>query len=778
MSSYLKFLSRNKLYAAINLVGLTLSMAFVLLLAVYVQRQLTTDHFQQNADRIYLVGNDENLVSGYWLHNHLKNRYPEIEAATSWAYSEKSPFYIGMSEQAINTNMAYADIDFFDIFSFPLVEGSVAEWKASDHRCAISRQFANAHFAQESPIGKTLRYGTPGDLTELTIAAIFDDFGNSTLKQPDVIVRGENCVHYNSANNERMSNSGFCLTFVMTRQGTDLAPKQDDLLSFMKEINWTYKNGMQHEVNLIPLLDIYFLDNYNSNHTPSINTGSRTFVGLATAMCLVLLAFALLNYVNLTTALCGRRAKEMATRRLLGAGRWRVSLQMIAESTLMCAVAMLLAVLLAEVLSPAASRMLDYPFSIFQSITLPRILLAAVFVLLTGLVAGIVPALLIQRAQPIEVVRGTLRTKTKQVYSKIFIILQNIVAVVMLVTALTMLLQVHHIVNAPLGYNTHHILRFDNYYGNAEALQPLCDRLLQEPCIKNVAFGNGTPFRGTNNNTMNTADGQVASFQIIQGDSNYFNMLGLQPLHDNHNPGHWWLNEFAMKKFGLTFDSEVLRFEQESMPIGGYYKDFKFYDILSPNKEALIYNHGVFTAQSFPWTILVENTGNDREAYERVKAIVAEFFPNDIFDAVYLDDEIAEFFAPQTRLSRLMALFTLLILLVSALGLVAMSTYYMQQERHTVAVRRVFGAERQQLQRQLTGSFMKLVLAAFVIAAPLAYWVVERFYLQTFSYRIPLYWWVFAVAGIIILLVAFVSVTFQAHRTVAANPASILNTEK
>ena len=203
------------------------------------------------------------------------------------------------------------------------------------------------------------------------------------IKQPDVIVRGENCTHYNRANDERMSNSGFSLTFIMLRPGADLAPKQDDLLSFMKEINWTYQNGERQEVNLIPLLDIYFLDNYKSTFTIGINAGSRSFVALATAMCLVLLAFALLNYVNLTTALCGRRAKEMATRRLLGAGRWRVSLQMIAESTLMCAVAMLLAVLLAEALSPAASRMLDYPFSIFQSITLPRILLAAAFVLLT-----------------------------------------------------------------------------------------------------------------------------------------------------------------------------------------------------------------------------------------------------------------------------------------------------------------------------------------------------------------------------------------------------------
>ena len=778
MKSYLKFLSRNKLYAAINLVDLTLSMAFVLLLAVYVQRQRTTDRFQQNADRIYLVGNDENLVSGYWLHNHLKNRYPEIEAATCWAYFEKSPFYIGTSEQAINTNMAYADIDFFDIFSFPLVEGSVAEWKASDHRCAISRQFANTHFSGESPIGKTLRYGNEGDLTELSIAAVFDDFGNSTLKQPDVIVRGENCFHYNPANDEQMRNSGFCLTFVMTRPGADLAAKQDDLLSFMKEINWTYQNGERHEVNLIPLLDIYFLDNYNSNHTPSINTGSRTFVGLATAMCLVLLAFALLNYVNLTTALCGRRAKEMATRRLLGAGRWRVSLQMIAESTLMCAVAMLMAVLLAEALSPAASRMLDYPFSIFQSITLPRILLAAVFVLLTGLVAGIVPALLIQRAQPIEVVRGSLRLRTKQVYSKIFIVLQNIVAVVMLVTALTMLLQVRHIVGAPLGYNTHHILRFDNHYGRAADLQPLRQRLLQEPSIKDVAFGEGTPFRGTNNNTMNTADGQVASFQIIKGDSNYFNMLGLQPIRDNHNPGHYWLNEFAINKFGLTLDSETLQFEFGPMEIGGVYKDFKFYDILSDNKEALIYNYGEYTAERYPWTILVENNGNDREAYDRVKAIVAELYPNDIFDAVYLDDEIAEFFAPQTRLSRLMALFTLLILLVSALGLVAMSTYYMQQEQQAVAVRRVYGAEQRKLQRALTGSFMKLVLVTFVIATPIAYWVVNHFYLETFSYHIPLYWWIFALAGIATLLVALVSVTFQAHRTVGANPANILNAEK
>lgn len=778
MNSYFKFLSRNKLYAAINLVGLTISMAFVLLLAVYVQRQRSTDNFQENADRIFLVGNDENLVSGYWLPKHLKNRYPEIEAATSWSSGNKAPFYTAQSDEAISAMMAYADIDFFDIFSFPLVEGSVTAWKASDHSAVVSRQFANTHFPGESPVGKTLRYGPKGNISELTIAGVVDDFGNSTLQQPEVIVRAELCSHYNSSNNERMSNAGFGLTFVMVRKGADLAAKQEDMLKYMQEINWVYRNGSYHEINLIPLRDIFFLDKYASNYTMGINTGSRSFVNLTTAMCLVLLAFALLNYINLTTALCGRRAKEMATRRLVGAGRWQISLKMIGESTLMCAFALLLAMLLAESLSPAASQLLDYPVSIFKNFSIGRLLLIVAFVLVTGLLAGFIPALIIQRAQPIEVVRGTLRTKTKQVYSKIFIVVQNVVAVVMLVAALAMLLQVRHIINAPLGYNTHHIMVMDNFFGTAANLKPMRDRLMQEPCVKNVAYGEGTPFRGNNNQTMNTADGQVASFQTIKGDSNYFNMLGLQPLQDNHNPHHWWMNEFAMKKFGLEMDAPALLLEKGEITIGGVYKDFKFYDILSDNKEALIYNYGEYPEQQVPWTILVEVEGDEGEAFDKVKSIVHEFYPDDMFAGDYLDNQIAEFFAPQTRLSRLVALFTLLILLVSALGLVAMSTYYMQQERQAVAVRRVFGAETKQLERQLVGTFMRLVLVAFVIATPIAWWVVEHFYLETFSYRIPLYWWIFAIAGIVTLLVALVSVTFQARHTANSNPASILNAEK
>ena len=197
---------------------------------------------------------------------------------------------------------------------------------------------------------------------------------------------------------------------------------------------------------------MYFLEEGTRDGTETIQFGNRSFVNLLLAMCILLLAFAVLNYINMTTALTGFRAKEMATRRLVGADKRSIFLKVIAESTLICGISMLLAILLAEALSPAVSRMLEYQVSIFKAITPVNVLLVLGFIVILGILSGIVPALLIQKAQPIEIVRGTLRLKTKTVYSKVIIIVQNVVAIIMLVSALTMGLQIRHLVTADLGY--------------------------------------------------------------------------------------------------------------------------------------------------------------------------------------------------------------------------------------------------------------------------------------------------------------------------------------
>ena len=472
MKSFWNFLKKNKLYGAINLVGLTVSMAFVLLLSVYVQRQLTTDSFQKNADRIYVIANEDNVTMGYWLDKHLKNNFPEIEKGCCVAnVASADAFTIG-GELVYGSTMA-ADSTFFEMFSYDLVEGNKADWRVSWDRCMVSREFANVHFGDKDPIGQVVTYNNGN--YQLTVCGIYEDFGNSILKAPDVLLRGEIMTKINSANNEGMSNAGSGICFVMAYPDADLQARQGDILDWCEKNFWVYKSQYD-KVRLIPLRDMYFLNEGIRYGSDTIQFGNRSFVNLLLAMCILLLAFAVLNYINMTTALTGFRAKEMATRRLVGADKRSIFLKVIAESTLICGISMLLAILLAEALSPAVSRMLEYQVSIFKAITPVNVLLVLGFIVILGILSGLVPALLIQQAQPIEIVRGTLRLKTKTVYSKVIIVVQNVVAVVMLVSALTIGLQIRHMVSADLGYNTKDILVVDNAFGQTVQIHPLLDK--------------------------------------------------------------------------------------------------------------------------------------------------------------------------------------------------------------------------------------------------------------------------------------------------------------
>ena len=776
MKSFWNFLKKNKLYGAVNLVGLTVSMAFVLLLAVYVQRQLSTDSFQENADRIYLIANDNNVSMAYWLDKHLKNNFPEIEKSCCVAMMSQSVRYTIGGESVYGSTMS-ADSTFFEMFSYDLVAGNKSDWSISWDRCMVSRAFAAAHFGDKDPIGQILTMKNvdgPEDAS-LTICGVYEDFGNSILEAPDVLVRGEMMPKTNSAHDEHMNNAAGGICFVMTYPGADLYAKQGEMLDWLEKNFWVYMSN-HDQVRIIPLRDVYFLKDGNYDWTGTVHFGNRDFVNLLLAMCLLLLAFAVLNYINMTTALAGFRAKEMATRRLVGADKRGIFLKVITESTVICGISMLLAILLAEALSPAASRMLEYPVSVFKAVTPGNVALVIGFILALGVIAGIVPALLIQQAQPIEIVRGTLRMKTKTVYSKVIIILQNVVTVVMLVSALTMWLQIRHMVSADLGYNTKDILVVNNEFDQTAGLRPLLDRLRAESSVEEVGLGNGIPLEGTNNVTMEVENGNWVSFQQIQGDDAYFRILGLKVKQDNHQRS-WWLNEYAFKQIGI--DESVTEYVSEgngSIPIGGVYYDFKVRPLESAQSAAMIYNWGESSDDNYPWVLLVKTTGDHGSARERVESIVAEVFPDRLFEAEYIEDIIEKGFADESRVLKIVLIFTLLSILVSALGLFAMSSYYMQQEIRSVSVKKVFGADYEGVLRQLILSFMKMVGIAFVIGVPVAWFIMNR-WLSGYGHRITLHWWIFVLAGLVVAFIAAISVLYQSVKTAKTNPAEALKKE-
>ena len=774
MKSFWNFLKKNKLYGAINLVGLTVSMAFVLLLAVYVQRQLSTDSFQENADRIYVIANEDNVTMGYWLDKHLKNNFPEIEKGCCVANMSSSAAFSIDGERVYGSTMA-ADSTFFEIFSYDLVKGNKADWRVSWDRCMVSEEFANANFGEKDPIGQIIQFNYEGTFP-LTVCGIYKEFGNSILKAPDVLVRGEMMPKTNSSHDEYMSNAGGGICFVMAYPGADLLARQDDILSWCEEHFWVYKSQYD-KVRIIPLRDMYFLNEGIRYGSDTIQFGNRSFVNLLLAMCLLLLAFAVLNYINMTTALTGFRAKEMATRRLVGAEKRSIFLKVISESTIICAISMLLAILLAEALAPTASRILEYQVSVFKAVTPVNILLVLGFILVLGILAGIVPALLIQKAQPIEIVRGTLRLKTKTVYSKVIIVVQNVVAVVMLVSALTIGLQIRHMVSADLGYNTKDILVVDNAFGQTGQIRPLLDKWREEPCVEEVGQGDGIPLGGTNNWTMEMPDGHWVSFQQIQGDDKYFDILGLKVKQDNHQPNKWWLNEYAFKQIGIEETATEFQTAQNgTRSIGGIYYDFKIRPLEQDQSAAMIYNRGENPDDDYPWVLLVKTTGDQAAAKKRVEAVAGEVFPGRLFEAQYIEEMIEDGFADESRVLNIVLIFTLLSILVSALGLFAMSSYYMQQEIRSVSVKKVFGADYSGVLKELVLSFMKMVGIAFVIGVPIA-WLIMNHWLSGYGHRIDLYWWIFVAAGAVVALIAIASVFYQSIKTARTNPAEALKKE-
>ena len=775
MNSFINFLKRNKLYSLINLLGLTVSMAFVLLLAVYVQRQLSTDAFQKKADRIFVVSNEENINMGYWLDKHLRGQFPEIEKSTCVSnVSDASEYKI--DGETVYAYTIAADSCFFEMFSYDLVKGSKDDWKISGDRCMVSEEFANAHFGDKDPIGRIMIMER-GNEFPFTVCGVFKNFGNSIIKTPDVLVRGDICPKINSSHDEHMSNAGGGVCFVMTYPGADLNARHDDILAWCEENFWVYKHKYD-EVRIIPLRDMYFIEKGNNDWTGVLNFGNRSFVNLLLAMCLMLLLFAILNYVNLSTALIGFRAKEMATRRLVGATKSGIFMKMIGESTLLCAVAMGLAILLGEALAPAASRILDYQISIFGAVNLVNIISVIALMVILGFIAGIVPALLIQKAQPIEIVRGSMRLKTKTVYSRIIITLQNVITVLMLVAALTMYLQIRNLITADLGYNTKDILVIGNSYGTEGDMKPLYDAWTAEPFVEEVGYGNGIPLDGTNNVTMELANSNWVSFQQIIGNNHYFNILGIRIKQDNHlSDPSYWLNEYAFNEIGIeesetSFDAG----QSGTFPIGGIYYDFKIRPLEANQSSALIYNTGEGYDGNWPWTIIVKINGDHKEAYARLEQVTKEVMPDKMFGGMYIEDMIDNCFADESRILRIVLIFTLLSMLVSALGLFAMSSYYMQQERRSVAVKKVFGAEYNGVLRELTFSFMKMVGVAFVIGVPVAWFVMHR-WLEGYAHRISLSWWIFALAGLAVIFMAFISVIWQSIRTARTNPAEALKKE-
>ena len=771
--SFLKFLNRNKVYTAINIFGLAVSLMFVVLIFLYAWQEFSTDSFHKDKDRIYvsfseidgIAAPNEALPVPYWL----KERYADIEEVSPVCPYLMQSFTVQWHDDAwVRARALGVESNFFTFFSFPLLSGNPETVLQDEYSAVVSQTFARKLFGSEDPIGQSLRIS---DSTTVVVSGVMKDIAHSTIPYADILYRIERVEEFNSfIAKDNANNAGACANFYKLYPGKDLNAQRESILEMFKERYWIYRLGYAQDVRFVPLKDAYF-EGFSTSE--NLQFSSKRFVWVLFAVGLIILVFAVFNYINLTVAQSGSRAKEMATRRLLGSSRGGIVFRLVVEAILLTAFSFLMGLLLAKAVAPVAESLLQTQLDFGILLQPASILLSVGFVLVIGLLTGLLPAVLISAAKPVEVVRGSFRRRSKMVFGKCFITFQNTITVVMLAMSLVMMMQIRHLLHAPLGYNTNNVLNVTNF--SDDRMGVLVDKLSLLPCVKRVGTSQGTPFDGGNNMSGDYC-GQQLSVQWLRCDTSAFNMLGLRIVQENRSlqqtieyfgePAGIYLTEYALKAMNLAPDADDFTSDGEHLPINGTVADFRRGNILRMEQPFVI----LLSENNllYPWNILVEVQGDPVEAYNAIRKIMLEIDGIEP-DMEFLDKSVQASFESQIRLLRIVGIFTGMAVLISILGLVAISIYFIRQRAQETAVRKVFGSDNSAALFRLVRSFLSYVVIGFVIACPVVWYLSEK-WLSDYAYRIsfnPLY---IVAAGLFCLLVSFVSVFFQSRRAAHANP--------
>ena len=765
MKSYLKFLSRNKLYTAIEAVGLAVSLAFVIIIGSYVWQQYAVTLENPDRERVYVPGTPGFPALTYGFPDAIGD-IPEIESVSRMCNVVVHPVIRGENTEALSVGV---EPEFFEICpQFRFVEGS-ADVLSAPNNAILSASFARKH---------SLSVGDALDITgsSYVVGAILEDLKGTVIKPYDIFL---NAAVYKDEW-QPFDNYGSTVTLIKVRPETDRKELYDKLESVCKDVySSIYGQSFFEHLELSRYDELFFKETEGF-----FRHGDKATLRILMLVGLLLLLSAILNYINLSVALTGKRAKEMAVRQLSGASRAGIIWKYLAESIAFTAVCFAAGLLLAEAFCPAMNALLNNPDIPIKIIWSPGYVFAyIVIILLVGVLCGIFPAMMSGRYNPVDVMKGGYRRRSKMVFSKVFIVLQNALAVILIALAITMEAQMHKTQERPMNCNIENIFFLKDFSGEDNA--PLKDALEALPCVRRIGRSSGVPGSINMGQYSTTRDGQDILYKLIRMDSTAFSMFGFEILEDFHAPqfNSVW---FSDKSFAATgFDSDyhdisgtLSRRTKGCEQVAGVFKSFPTNNANIGEEDYAIVS--LMRSEDIPFAGWVIETTPDRKA---AKAQIMEAYDNSIKGkqiygslAFWVDENIAEAWKPARNNMRLVEIFMLLSIIIALLGLVAMSTYYADEKSRDIAVRKVFGGTVDTEGWRTIREYMVLVGIACVIGIPIAVYAAQE-YLKDFIYRLEGYWWIFVVAVLLTGLIAFVSVIWQVLKAAKTNPAIELKKE-
>lgn len=783
MKSYLKFLSRNKLYTAIEFIGLSLALAFVIIAFCYVMQQYAITKENPDRERIYAVSSDK--TNSYGMKDAIDGKLPEIECVSRFQF-HRDEIIKSKSQSFVGTQLL-CDRQFFDIFPVKLVEGNPDEI-AHQGAAFISEDLARKMDGEI--IGRELIMRTD----TLNIVGVFSDLGSSLMYPTEVISNFETSrntvdVMYRENLYNWFSNIN---VFLKVRPDTD----RDELLEKLKGLYVeTYKKSKEkgEDVSLMRLDELFF-----SGSAAFLRKGDKSMLKTMTIIGLLLLISALINYINLNLALTGKRAKEMASRRLLGAQRIDIIGKYLAESFAFTLCCFVVGLLIAEAILPVVNQLLRASIEIRVPCSIGYLFGYLLIVVAVSLLAGLIPAFIIAQTQPIDVVRGTFRYHSKMVLSKIFIVLQNVLAIALIALVLTMELQMRHMVNRPMGLNMENLYFHNSDLNYTDELVPWINDLRALPCVKEIGFAENVPGVvrmkfGVRKREEPEENSQVC---LLQCDKEAFKMFGFEVVEQYKEPDEnsFWITENTVAGMtgmphGVNNYDTIMAWVNNNLANDccGVIKDFNMYDALHATDEdyAIVFGGDLgFTGIEEPHVVnpLMEIVGDHKEAKKAIdelykkhcEAVFGTYMEPD-FDG-FVNEVIAKNYDKTKRQMRLIELIMAIAVILSLLGLVAMSTHFATEREKSIAIRKVFGGTMESETRRNLREYLIMMLIANVIAIPIAVWLCGR-YLEGFAYRIPLYWWIFAIAAVLSFVIAIGSVLWQIVSVARVNPVTALKKE-
>ncbi|MCC6287592.1 MAG: ABC transporter permease [Chitinophagaceae bacterium] len=790
-------LAKHKGFTLLNIAGLAAGLTCFIFIASWIQDELSYDTFNTKANRIVRVVSKSTTpsetfyqaVTGPPLANALKTDFPEVENTVR--LDNRNAIVKFGNNQSDEDGILLTDPSFFDIFGYHLSRGNAKTALNDPYDIIVTESMARKYFGNEDPIGKAFliyMFDSTGRGALYKITGVIPDPPKNAHFTFNFLVSFKTFETYAPEAAAEWGKNDF-YTYLLLRNESDIKKIEARLPAFAERHTEKYmrETNTHLDFSVQPLTSIHLNSHLRYEITP---TGSMENIYIFATIGILILLIACINYMNLATARASERAKETGVKKVLGAQKIQLIFQHLAEASVVTFISFLAALLLAAVLQPVFKELSGKELLLFNSLNLLLLLFAITFTL--GILSGIYPAILITAYKPAEVLKGKLTSISGGArLRKLLVVLQFTISIILIAGILVVNSQLSYIQHKDLGYKKDALLTLKTN-GNTDVIenyQAFKNAVLSKPFVTGIATSNTILAGGLGNRGVTTVSGNgdriTSILYNLKADENYINVYGIKMIAGRNfypniaaDSASYIINEAAVKSFGWKNAEDAINKPfsatgKEGRVIG-VVKDFHFNSLYQQVEPLVIMPY--FPNQRFS-QISVRIAMNDpQKAVSWIADNWKKIFPGALLEYSFMDKKLNDQYIAESRFSKFFLYFSILSLIIACLGLFGLAAFTVQQRIKEIGIRKVLGASVSGITAMLSTGFLKLVFVSAIIAVPVAWYVMNK-WLENFAYRVNIEWWVFVVAGLAALVIALLTISFQAIKAALANPVKSLRTE-